>query len=376
MVELKEAKTVAELRKFRDFPDELYKNDLNYVPEFKADEMNMLRKDKNAAFEYCDARYFLACKDGKIAGRVGAILNKASNEKWNTNRLRITRIDFIDDAEVSAALFKAVEDWAKELGMTEVHGPLGFNDLEKEGLLIEGFELPSLSITYYNSPYYQRHFEQNGYAKDVDWVEYHLYPPKPGSEVVKKMKKLSDMVMKRNNLHLYELKSMKDAEPVVRQIFELLNECCVDLYGTMPLTPKQADDYYTRFKPLLSPDYVKFVLDKDNKLVAFNLAAPSLTKALQKNNGRLFPFGFLPVLKALKKNNILELYMISVKPALRNSGLPAAIMYPVIEAAIKNGIEYAESGPELETNEKVQSLWKFFDTKTVRRRRCFIKEIQ
>lgn len=375
MVQIKEVKTLAELRKFRDYPDTLYKGDPNYCPEFKEDELNMLRKDKNPAFEYCDAKYFLAYKDGKLAGRIGAILNKAANEKWKTKRLRITRVDFIDDAEVSSALFKTVEAWAKELQMEEVQGPLGFNDLDKEGLLIEGFDQIALSITIYNAPYYQRHFEQNGYQKDVDWNEFHLYPPEKDSEVFKKFKKLSELVLKRNKLHLYELKSMKDAEPVVRQIFELMNECCVDLYGTMPLTPRQADDYYKRFQPLLSPEYVKFVLDENNKLVAFNLAAPSLTKALQKNKGRLFPFGFIPVLKALKKNNVLELYMISVKPSLRNAGLPAAIMFPIIEAAINNGIEYAESGPELETNDKVQSLWKFFKTETVRRRRCFIKTI-
>ena len=375
MVEIKEAVTVSELRKFRDFPDELYREDPNYLAEFKADEMNMLRRDKNAAFEYCDAKYFLAYRDGKIVGRMGAILNKAANERWNTHRMRITRADFIDDAEVSSALFAAVEGWAKELGMKEVHGPLGFNDLEKEGLLIEGFDQPALSITYYNFPYYQRHYEQNGYAKDVDWVEYHLFTPDKDSEVLKKFKKLSEMVLKKHKFHIYEMKSMKDAEPVVRQLFELLNECCVDLYGTMPLTPKQADDYYKRFQPLLRPDYVKFVLDENNKLVAFNLAAPSLTEALKKNKGRLFPFGFIPVLKALKKNNIMELYMISVKPSLRNTGLPAAIMYPIIEAAAKNGIVFAESGPELETNEKVQSLWKFFKREQVRRRRCFIKEI-
>jgi hypothetical protein len=375
MVEIKEVKTLAELRKFRDFPDTLYKHDPNFVPDFKEDELNMLRKDKNPAFEYCDARYFLAYRDGNIAGRIGAILNKAANEKWGTKRLRITRVDFIDDEEVSAALFKTVEAWAKELQMEEVQGPLGFNDLDKEGLLIEGFELPGLSITIYNAAYYQRHFEKYGYDKDVDWKEFHLYPPAKDTEVYNKFKRLSELVLKRHNLHLYKLKNMKDAEPVVRQIFELMNECCVDLYGTMPLTPKQADDYYKRFQPLLSPEYVQFVLDENERLVAFNLAAPSLTKALQKNKGRLFPFGFIPLLKALKKNDVLELYMISVKPELRNAGLPAAIMFPVIEAANKNGIEYAESGPELETNDKVQSLWKFFKTETVRRRRCFIKKI-
>lgn len=375
MVEIKEVLTLKDLKKFRDYPDILYKGYKNYVPDLKGDEMNMLRKDKNAAFEYSDARYFLAYKDGKIAGRVGALLNKAANERWNTKRMRITRMDFIDDPEVSAALFKTVEKWAKELGMTEVQGPIGFSDLDKEGLQIEGFEYSALSITICNYPYFQKHFEENGYAKDVDWVEYHLFPPKEDSEVYQKLGKLSRIVLKRHNLRLYKLKKMSDAEPIVRQIFTLMNECYAPLYGTMPFTPKQADEYYARFKPLMNPDYAQFIIDKDDNLVAFGLGAPSLTEPLQKCKGRLFPFGFIPILQTIKKGKVLELYLVSVKPEYQKAGLPAVLMHAVAESCIRNGIKYAESGPELENNENVQALWKMFETKQVRRRRCFIKEI-
>jgi len=375
MVEIKEVTTRSGLRRFRDYPDILYKGYENYVPDLKGDEMNMLRKDKNASFEFCDARYFMAYKDGKPAGRVGALLNKAANERWNTKRMRITRMDFIDDPEVSAALFGEVEKWAKELGMTEVHGPLGFSDLDKEGLLIEGFEYPALSITINNYPYYQRHFEANGYMKDADWVEYNLYPPKADSEVSKKLERLSNIVLRRHNLRLYELKKMSEAEPIVRQIFTLMNECYRDLYGVMPFTPKQADEYYLRFKPLMNPDYAKFIIDKDNNLVGFGLGAPSLTEALKKSKGRLFPTGFIHILKAIKTAKVLELYLVSVKPEYQNAGLPAVLMNAIAKSAQKNGVVYAESGPELENNERVQALWKMFETKLVRRRRCFIKEI-
>lgn len=375
MVELKEVKTLSELRKFRDFLDVLYKDYHNYVPDLKSDEMNMLRRDKNAAFEYCDVRYFLAYKDGKIVGRVGALLNKAANERWKTKHMRITRMDFIDDPEVSAALFNAVEKWAKELGMTAVEGPMGFSDLDKEGLLIEGFEIPALSVSINNYPYYQKHYEQNGYVKKVDWLEYHLFPPAKDSEVMQKLEKLSRLVLKRQNLRVYPLRVMKDAKPLVPQMFELMNECYADLYGTVPFSKTQAIQYYKRFEPLLNPDFVKFIVDKDDKLVGFGISAPSLMEALQKNGGRLFPFGFIPVLKAIKNVKILELYLIAVKPEYQSAGLPAVLMYEVIQSCYKHGIEFAESGWELEDNERVRALWKMFETKQVRRRRCFIKEL-
>jgi GNAT superfamily N-acetyltransferase len=375
MVEIKEVTTLSGLRRFRDFPDILYKGEPNYIPDLKGDELNMLRKDKNAAFEHSEARFFLAYKEGKIAGRVCALLNKAANERWNSKRMRITRIDFIDDPEVSAALFKAVETWAKEIGMTEVQGPLGFSDLDKEGLLVEGHELPGLSITIYNYPYYQKHFEANGYKKEADWVEYHLYPPAADSETYQKFQKLSRLVLKRHNLTLYELKKMSEAEPIVRQLFTLLSECYSDLYGVVPYTPKQADEYYKRFKPLLNPDYAKFVIDKDRNLVAFGLGAPSLSDALRKSKGRLFPIGLIEILKAIKSHKVLELYLVAVKPAYQKAGLPAVLMASIMESAVRNGVEFAESGPELENNEHVQALWKMFKTEQVRRRRCFIKEI-
>lgn len=370
MVEIKEVTTLPDLRKFRDYLDELYKGYETFVPDLKSDEMNMLRRDKNAAFEYCDVRYFLVYKDGKIVGRVGALLNKAANERWNTKNMRITRMDFIDDPEVSAALFGVVEKWAKELGMTAVEGPMGFSDLDKEGLLVEGFDIPALSVSINNYPYYQKHYEQNGYGKKVDWLEYHIFPPKKDTEVMKRLDRLSSVVLKRQNLRVYPLKTMKDAKPLIPQMFELMNECYADLYGTVPFSKTQAIQYYKRFEPLLDPAYVKFIVDKDDKLVGFGIAAPSLTDALQKNGGRLFPFGFIPVLRAMKNTKILELYLIAVKPQYQSAGLPAVLMHAIAESCNEHGIEYAESGWELEDNERVRALWKMFEFKQVRRRRC------
>lgn len=375
MVEIIEAKTKKQLRAFRDFPDKLYAGYKNYIPDLKADEFSMYFPETNAAFDYCEAKFFLALKDGEIVGRVCAINSKESNKKWGTKSIRFSRIDFIDDKQVSAALIGAVESWAKEIGLTEIHGPLGFSDLDKEGLQIEGFEYDGLSFTINNYPYYKEHLEALGFTKATDWVENRIMVPKKDDPIVAKMDRMSELVLKRTKLKLLEIKRMSQASRIIMQIFDLLNECYKDLYGVVPYNKHQALEYFNRFKPLLNPKYAKFITDSDGKLVGFGLAAPSLNKCLRQNKGRLFPFGFIPILKAINNVEILDLYLIAVHPKYQSSGLPAVLMNAVMKSAVEGGVKFAETGPELETNDKIQSLWKYFEVIPTKRRRCFIKEI-
>ena len=375
MVEIKMVQNKGDIKKFVNFPDKLYKNEKNYVPELKSEEYSMYSPKTNFAYEYCDTRYFLAYRDGRIVGRIGAIINKKANELWNQKQIRITRIDFIDDKEVSGALFTAVENWAKELGLTDVHGPLGFTDLDKEGLLIEGFDRMGSTVTIYNFPYYAAHFEAYGYDKDIDWLEYRIRVPEKGDDRVARISKIAKKVMERSHVHFYKIKKIKDTAPIVIQVFSLISECYKDLYGVVPYTEKIAQDYLRRFTTLLNPDYAKFIVDDDNKLVGFGLAAPSLSEAFIKSRGRLLPFGWVHLLRAVKKPKELDLYLVAVHPDYQKSGLVALLLNDITASAVKNGVKFAESSPELETNQRIQDFWKNYDAEQHKRRRCYKKKL-
>ncbi len=375
MVEVKEISSKKDLKKFINFPDKLYNGEKNYVPELKSDEYSMLVPETNFSFEYCDAKFFLAYRDEKIVGRIGAIINKTANELWDQKQIRITRMDFIDDLEVSGALFKAVESWAKEMGLTEAHGPLGFTDLDKEGLLVEGFDRLGSSVTIYNYPYYPKHYEAHGYKKDIDWVEFRVKAPDKGDTRIARVQEIAKKVLARSNVRFYNIKKIKDAAPIIIQIFDLLSECYKDLYGMVPYTEKIARDYLRRFTPLLNPNYAKFIIDENDKLVGFGLAAPSLARAFQKSHGRMLPFGWIHLLRAIKKPREIELFLVAVHPDYQKAGLAALLMNEITASAIENGVKYAESNPELETNKKVQDFWKNYDVEQHKRRRCYVKEL-
>ena len=375
MVEIKEISEKKDLKAFIRFPEKLYKDEKNYVPELKADEYSMLVPETNFAFEYCDAKFFLCYKDGELVGRVGAIVNRKANELWDQKRIRITRIDFIDDLSVSGALFSAVESWGKQLGLTEAQGPLGFTDLDKEGLLVEGFDRMGSTVTIYNYAYYPKHFEAHGYTKDTDWVEYRIAVPEKDNERIARISEIAKKVMKRSNVRFYPLNKMKDAAPIIIQLFDLISECYKDLYGMVPYTEKIAKDYLRRFTPLLRPDYAKFIIDENDRLVGFGLAAPSLAKAFQKSHGRMFPFGWAYLLYGLKHPKELELYLVAVHPDYQKAGLAALLLNEITAAAMKNGIKFAESSPELEDNKKVQDFWKNFKVEQHKRRRCYKKQL-
>ena len=265
MVSIVEVTTKAQLRKFVDYPNRLYEGVPQFVPATYDDDLSDWDRSKNPAFEYCDARCWLAERDGDIVGRIGAIYSRKANDKWGANRLRFTQVDFIDDREVSAALFSVVEDWARQLGCTAVHGPLGFTDMDREGMLVEGFDRRSCFFTYYNYPYYIDHMTALGYGKDVDWIEELITVP-TDEATIQRWEKISDFVLKRHHLHIHEAKNRLAYLPLLKPFFELVNVAYAPLYGTVELGERQIRKYSAKFAPLINPNTTCFVMDEKNRL--------------------------------------------------------------------------------------------------------------
>ena len=368
--------TKKQLKKFVDFSNELYKDSPYYVPELFDDAMNTLRKDRNAAFEFCDADYFLAYRDGRIVGRIAVIVNKAANEKWGQNAARFGWVDFIDDNEVVDALFSTAEEWARQRGLTEIQGPLGFTDLDREGMLIEGFDKLGTMATIYNYPYYPKHMERLGYVKDVDWVEFLLKTPEKKWE---KAERVAAMVERRFGLRVARFKSRSElAKRYGRQLFELVNECYAPLYGYTPLTGKQIDQLIKTYLPVIDLRLISLVVDQDDNLVGLGVSIYSLSEALRKSRGKMFPFGWWHLLKALfiKPSSRLDFLLVAVKPEYQSKGAFAMIFNDLIGNYLDVGIYDIESNPELETNHKVQSQWNEFERVQHKRRRAFKKELK
>ena len=371
-LQIKEVLKLKDLRAFIDFPHQLYKDSPYWVPNLVFDDTNALRKDKNPAFANAEARYWLAYKDGEIVGRIAGILNHTHFDRWGERYVRFGWFDFIDDPEVSAGLLKKVEDWALEKGMIAVHGPLGFTDLDREGMLIEGFDELGTLATIYNYPYYPQHMERLGYVKDTDWVEYEIQMP---DEVNEKIAKAAKIALKRNKLHLLKPRNKRHLLQYVDRLFDLLNEGYQDLYGFVPLTPDQKKSYTKQYFDFIHPDFVPIVLDEDDNMVAFGITMPSLSVALKRARGRLFPFGFVHLLRAMRKFDRADLYLIAVKRSYQGKAVNAILMNRMLEVFKKYGVKSVESNPELENNEQVQAQWKFFEKRHHKRRRCFIKHL-
>lgn len=374
-VVIKEVTTKKELKQFVKFNIDLYKGNPYHVPGIISEEMTTLSKKKNPAFEVCDAAYFLAYKDGKIAGRIAAIVNHRSNETWDQKYGRFGFVDFIDDVEVVDTLFKAAEDWVKAQGMDAIQGPMGFTDLDHEGMLIEGFDQLGTMATIYNHPYYPVHMERLGYVKDQDWKEFKIYIP---DGIPEKHQRISQIVMKKYGLRVLKFKNRKEVWPYAQQIFETLNESYRPLYGFATLTQKQIDYYINMYIPLIRLDLVTVILrEEDNKVVGFGISLPSLSRAMQKAKGSLFPFGFIPMLKGLKcKPKVIDLYLIGILPEYQNKGVNALLFNDLIPVYKGLGVEYAESNPELETNNAVQAQWEYFRREHHKTRRAFIKRFK
>jgi hypothetical protein len=369
---LQEVNDNLSLKKFIKFPLSLYSNHPYWVPPLQMDEMKTLRKDKNPAFEFCEANYWLAFKNGKIVGRIAGIINHRYNQKCGKNYLRFGWVDFIDDTDISRALFEILESWGREKKMNYIHGPLGFTDMDKEGMLVEGFEELGTLATIYNYPYYPVHLKNLGYRKDIDWLEYEIFPSR---QVPEKITRIANGIAERYNLHLLKVKRAKELLPYAHQIFEVLNNAYEPLYGFVPLTEKQIDYYVKQYFSFIIPEYVPVVLDKHHRVVGFGITMPSLSRALQKSKGKLLPFGFLHLLRAMKNNPDIDLYLTAVRQDMQNKGVNAMLMNEINQIFAKNKISRVESNPEIEHNQKIQAQWRFFDYRQHKRRRCYIKDI-
>ena len=374
-VNIVKVETKGQLKRFVRFGNELYKGNPYYVPDLYSDEMATLRKDRNAAFEFCEADYFLAYKDGKLVGRIAAILNKRANEKWGIKAARFGWVDFIDDAEVVDALFSTVENWARERGLTEVQGPLGFTDLDREGMLIEGYDRVGTMATIYNHPYYPVHMERMGYVKDVDWVEYLLKVPDKKWE---KAERVAAIVTRKFGLRVVRCKSRSElAKRFGKSLFTLVNECYSELYGYSPLSEKQIEQYIKMYLPVVDLRLISLVVDKDDNLVAMGVSIYSLATALQKAKGKMLPLGWWHLLKALfvKPPKRLDFLLVAVKPEYQGQGAFALIFNEMLGNFMKLGIVDVESNPELENNTKMQTQWNEFEKEQHKRRRAFKKEL-
>lgn len=376
MLEIREVQTKSDLKKFVVFPNQLYKDVPQFMPPLISEDLADWNPKSNPAYEYCEWRCWLAWRDGEIVGRIGAILSHKANEKWNTRRMRFTQVDFIDDDAVSAALFDTVEAWAREKGCDEVHGPLGCTDLDREGMLIEGFDQKSMFITYYNHPYYIDHMIRRGYVKDVDWVEFLIDIPAPESTTAQRLEQLAQRVARRSKVHTVKLRSRLQYIPYLPKVFELMNTCYAHLYGTVDLSDAQIKKYAAKFIPMLNPKLVSFVENEEGKLVGVAVTAPSMAAAIKKHKGHMFPIGFIDILKSLIRNDTLDLFIIAVHPDYRNTGINAVLMNHVLKGCHKLGIVKAETGPQLETNEKIQHQWSLFTYRNHKRRRCWIKHLE
>ena len=370
-ISIKEVVSKKDKRAFVKFPFKLYKDNPYWIPQINQDEIKLISPESNPAFEFCEAQYWLAYKDDEIVGRIGGIINHRYNEKIGKNCARFSAIDFIDDAEVVEILLKTVEDWAKSKGAVLLHGPFGFTDMDPEGMLVEGFDELGTIATIYNHSYYPKYMERNGYKKEIDWIEYELVPPK---EIPEKVERVANIALERYKLRVLKMKKAKELMPYAKEIFQVLNTCYEDLHGFVSLTDKQIDMYIKQYFGFIVPDYVPVVVDENNHVVAFGITMPSLSKAFQKANGKLFPFGFIHILKAMKKNDRVDLYLTGVRPDYQDKGVNAVMMCEMNKVYLKYNIEKVESNPELETNSKVQAQWKFYEKRQHKRRRCFIKE--
>ena len=374
MIKIKRVETKRELKQFIQFYYDLYRDNNCVVPFLYADEMATLRRDKNPSFECCEAEYFLAYKDGKVVGRVAAIINRRANERWNRNAVRFGWLDFIDDREVSAALLKAVEDWGRTKGMTEIAGPLGFIDTDREGMLIDGFDQLSTMYINYNYPYYAQHIEQmDGFEKDNDYVECKVKVP----EVVpEKFAKLTEMVRKRYNLRVHKFTRHElIQEGYGQKVFDLLNATYKDLYGFSQLSDRQIDKLVNDYIQIADLNLVTAVMDGD-KMVGFGITFPSFSEAMQKTrDGRFLPFGWWHLLKVLKwhKTPLVDLLLIGVLPEYRAKGANALIFDDLIRWFQRYHFEYAITGPQMENNEGVLSQWQYLEAIPYRRHRCYRK---
>lgn len=369
MVEIKLVSTKKELKEFIRFPHDLFRGNEYWVPPLDSDEMETLSKDKNPAFEHCEAEYWLAYKDGKIAGRIAGIINHTANRKWG-KFVRFGWIDFIDDIEVVEALFRTVEEWGRSKGMEKIQGPLGFIDMDNEGMLVEGFDKMPTIANIYNYPYYPQMMLKLGYEGKEDWIQFKL---KASQSIPEKMERINKLIKEKYNLKVLSFKKKKELLPYAKPLFNTLNLAFSNLYGYSELTEKEIDRLVKNYFTFINPELVCIVVDEKDEVVAFGISMPTLSKAFQKAKGKLFPFGFIHILKALKNMDEIDLYLNGVHPDWQKKGVHSLYYVEMNKAFIRNNIKVAITNPQLENNINAVNVWSNYENEPYLRRRCYEK---
>lgn len=371
MVEIKPIEpTRRELKRFVKFGIAHYDGNPYFVPPLVMDDVNTLRPDKNPAFDFCEAQSFMAYRDGKPVGRITAIINRAVNERTSRRDMRFGFVEFIDDAEVVDALFDAARDWGRQRGMTHITGPMGFTDMDHEGMLVEGFDRISTMATIYNYPYYPQHMERMGFVKDADWVEYRMTVP---DGIPDKHQRIADIVRRKYGLRSLRYTSRRKLrDDYGRAIFDLINEAYDKLYGYSPLTERQIQHYIDLYLGIIRLEGVSLIVDSDDRLVGVGISIPSFSDALIRCRGRMWPTGWYHLLRALRGHtDTVDLLLVAISPEYQNKGVNALLFTDLIPTFIRDGYRYAESNPELELNDSVQKQWDYFEHEQHKRRRCY-----
>ncbi|MFB0903147.1 MAG: GTP cyclohydrolase [Nonlabens sp.] len=372
MIEVRKIESKKDIKKFVQFQMDLYKDNTYFVPPIIKDELAIFDPDKNQVFKNADCWLFLAYKENKIVGRVAALINHIEIDEQKKSKMRIGWLDMIDDIEVTKALLNEVQKIGQEKQLEFMEGPVGFSNMDKAGLLIKGFEELSTMITWYNHAYYKEHMEQLGYVKATEWVEFKFKTPNP---IPDKINRFADIIAQRYRLKSLRFKTTKEILPYVDQMFNLLNKTYSNLVSFVPIQEYQIELYKNKYLPFINPDFVELVVDESGKLVGFTITMPSFSKALQKANGKLFPFGFIHLLRAKKKNTDAAFYLIGIEPEYQGKGVTAMIFRNIIQNFMNYDITNCETNPELEDNLAVQASWKNYDPTLHKRRRTYRKDL-
>ncbi len=369
-IEIREVKNLKELKQFVKFPNQLYKNHPNYIPVIESQDIKTLSKSKNPAAQNCKTALWMAYKEGQPAGRIAGIIHQDFYYKWGKNYGRFGWMDFIEDFDVASALIETVENWAIENGVEALNGPLGFTDFDPEGLLVEGFdEMPTI-IERYNYPYYGKYLEELGFTKHADWVEYEVKIP---SALPEKVQRAAEFVINRYQLKVKKISKISDALPYIDQVFDIINNIYGLIYGFVPINKEISNFYLTRFAPLIDPDLVSIITDKDDKVVAFAVTMPSYTEVFKKAKGNALKLKWLLLKGEQHKTRTADMYFIGVRPEYNSKGVSAALFYEIGRSLIAKGYTKAETNLEYESNYAVRSLWDHFEHRQHKRRRCYLK---
>jgi len=371
---IKEALNQKDYLAFVKFPFELFKNNPYWVPPLIKDELETIDPELNPIYKNATARFFLAYKGNKLVGRIAAMINWIEVNEIKKKKVRFGWFDFIDDINVSEKLLEQVISFGKEHQLNFIEGPVGFSNLDKAGLLIEGFKEQNTMITLYNEPYYSKHLESLGYEIAAKWVEFEIkifdFESSP-----EKVKRFSKLVMNRYNLTLLNFKSRKEIIPYVDEMFSLLDKTYNQLQTYVPIQGYQIENYKNRFLKFINPDYIKCIVDQKGKLICFSITMPSFTRALKKINGKLTLFNAYHLIKAMRFNKRASFYLIGVHPDYQNKGITAIIFNEMQKLFNKQNITTVETNPELEENTAIQKLWKNYEHRLHKRRATYTKSI-